>query len=98
MQTHWLIWAVNLLLGSCVETKEWRLVHTTLERPHGLKYRLFYGYEGQRIVGYDNESGKGDHKHLGALEFRYKFESFEKMVADFLHDVERMKNKPQPQP
>ena len=62
----------------------------------GLKYSLFYGYDGQRIVGYDNERGKGDHKHLGALELRYKFESVDKMIADFLHDVERMKNEHQP--
>ena len=47
---------------------------------------------GQRIVGYDNERGKGDHKHLGALEIRYKFESVDKMIANFLHDIERMKN------
>ena len=62
----------------------------------GLKYSLFYCYDGQRIVGYDNERGKGDHKHLGALEFRYKFESVDKMIADFLHDVERMKNESEP--
>ena len=42
-----------------------------------------------RIVGYDNERGKGDHKYLGEVESRYRFESVEKLVADFLSDVER---------
>ena len=78
--------------GAIVEMTMWRLPRVTLERPHGLKYSLFYGYNGQRIVGYDNERGKGDHKHLGALEFRYKFESVDKMIADFLQDIESMKN------
>ena len=45
-----------------------------------------------RIVGYDNERGKGDHKHLGVMETRYRFVSVEKMVADFLADVERETN------
>ena len=80
--------------GAVVEMTIWQLPRTTLERPHGLKYSLFYGYDGQRIVGYDDERGKGDHRHLRDSEFRYKFESVDKMIADFLYDVERMKNEP----
>jgi hypothetical protein len=57
-----------------------------------LKYSLFYGRDGVRIVGYDNERGKGDHKHLGVMETRYRFVSVEKLVADFLADVERATN------
>ena len=53
-----------------------------------LKYSLFYGRDGVRIVGYDNERGKGDHKHLGVMETRYRLVSVEKLVADFLADVE----------
>lgn len=41
------------------------------------------------MVGYDNERGKGDHKRLGETETRYHFVSVEKLVADFLADVER---------
>ena len=82
--------------GSIVEMTIWQVATADPERPHGLKYSLYYGRAGERLVGYDNERGKGDHKHLGALEFRYKFESVDKMVADFLHNVERMKNEPQP--
>ena len=82
--------------GAVVEMTIWRLPRATLERPHGLKYSLFYGYDGQRVVGYDNERGKGNHKHIGVLEMRYKFESVEKMMADFLQDVERMKNEHYP--
>ena len=50
------------------------------------------GRDGQRLVGYDNERGKGGHKHIGAVETRYKFVSIEKLVADFLAAVERVNN------
>lgn len=77
--------------GAVAELVIWRLPGTDSERPHGLKYRLFYGRNGVRLVGYDNERGKGDHKHLGDKESRYRFVSVEKLIADFLADVESMK-------
>ncbi len=77
--------------GSIVEMTIWKLHEATAERPHGLKYSLFYGRDGKRIVGYDNERGKGDHKHVGEVQTRYRFVSTEKMVADFLGDVDRLR-------
>lgn len=73
--------------GGIVEMKIWRLPAADAERRHGLKYRLFYGRRGARLVGYDNERGKGDHRHIGEHEYPYCFESVEKLVADFLADV-----------
>jgi hypothetical protein len=78
--------------GSIVEMVIWQLPTASPERPHGLKYRLFYGRDGQRIVGYDNERGKGDHKHIMDVEKRYKFTTVDKLVSDFLADIERIKN------
>jgi len=78
--------------GAIVEMTIWELPQAVAERQHALKYSLFYGRDGQRLVGYDNERGKGDHKHVGAVETRYKFVSIEKLVADFLADVERINN------
>ena len=75
--------------GAIVEMVIWQLPAASAERPHGLKYRLFYGRGGQRIVGYDNERGKGDPKHVGAAESAYHFTSVEQLVADFLADVQR---------
>ena len=78
--------------GAIVEMTIWQLPKSSSERPHGLKYSLFYGRDGVRIVGYDNERGKSDHKHVGEMETRYRFVSVEKLVADFLADVERETN------
>jgi hypothetical protein len=60
-----------------------------IERPHGLKYRLVYVKEGKRLVGYDNERGKGDHKHIGDQEQGYAFQSVEQLLEDFWNDVKR---------
>lgn len=76
--------------GAIVEMTIWQLPMSSSERPHGLKYSLFFGRDGKRIVGYDNERGKGDHKHIGDVETTYRFVSAEQLVVDFLADVERM--------
>ena len=81
-----------LVDGAIVEMTIWELPKASDERPHKLKYSLFYGRDGERIVGYDNERGKGDHKHINGVETRYRFVSVEKMVADFLDDVAKVIN------
>ncbi|KAG0162257.1 hypothetical protein DFQ28_001621 [Apophysomyces sp. BC1034] len=75
--------------GAILEMRIWRLPERDAERPHGLKYSLFYGRESARIIGYDNERGKGDHRHYRDREEPYIFSTAEQMVADFLDDVER---------
>ena len=54
--------------GLIVEMVIWKLPKLTKDRPRRLKYRLFYGRDGLRIVGYDNERGNGDHKHINEVE------------------------------
>jgi hypothetical protein len=78
--------------GAIVQMTIWRLPHATSDRPHALKYSLVYGGHDGRIVGYDNESGKGDHKHIRGVEAFYKFTDVETMVADFLADVQRTRS------
>jgi Family of unknown function (DUF6516) len=73
--------------GLIMEMTIWRLPVRTKERPHALKYSLFFGRSGERIVGYDNERGKGDHRHYREREEIYRFTTVEALVADFLADV-----------
>ncbi len=77
--------------GGIVEMVIWKVPEPVLPTIHGLKYRLFYGIDGVRIVGYDNERGKGDHRHIKGLESRYCFSTAEKLVADFLADVDKVR-------
>lgn len=66
-------------------------VASTKDRPHGLKYRLYLGRAGQTLVRYDNETGKGDHRHLGSdeTEIPYAFSSLERLLDDFRVECER---------
>jgi hypothetical protein len=73
--------------GAIVQIKVWKLPAPTPERPHGLKYSLFYGRPGLRIIGYDNEAGKGDHRHYGETEKPYGFVSLDKLLEDFDLDI-----------
>lgn len=54
---------------------------------HPFKYSLFFGRAGARLVAYDNERGKGDHKHIHGVERPYDFTSLAQLVADFRADV-----------
>lgn len=80
---------IELEGGFFVEIKIWQLPLRTSERPHGLKYSLFYGNRNGRIIGYDNEAGKGDHRHYRDREESYAFQSLDRMLADFWADVRR---------
>lgn len=75
--------------GGIIEMVIWQLDKPVLASKHRLKYSLFYGREGKRIVGYDNERGKGDHKHIRGRECPYRFAGPERLIEDFLLDVQR---------
>lgn len=59
---------------------------------HYYKYRLFYGLPGKRIVGYDNERPKDDHRHYELLEEDYTFSTVEQLITDFLTDVDECRS------
>lgn len=75
--------------GGLVEMVVWRVPEPVPPTEHGLKYRLVYVEEGKRIVGYDNERGKGDHRHVRDVEQPYIFVSIEQLLADFVAAVNR---------
>lgn len=77
--------------GAIREMTIWRLPFSDLERPHGLKYRLYYGYPGRCLVRYDNERGKGDHRHYGEQEEFYPWASVQQLIGDFRADIERLR-------
>lgn len=57
---------------------------------HRYKYRLAYVVSGICVMRYDNEAGKGDHKHVGREEALYDFRDLKTLLRDFFADVERM--------
>ena len=81
---------IELPDDAIVETAIWRLSRPTPDRPHAFKYRLYFGRGGKCLVRYDNESGKGDHKHISGKEKPYRFVSVRKLREDFWADVVRL--------
>lgn len=73
--------------GMIQEIVIWRVPQPVPPTTHGFKYRLFYGGQGNRLVGYDNERGKGDHRHFRNTEQPYRFQGWERLIDDFLADV-----------
>lgn len=75
--------------GAIVEMVIWKVPQPVPASSHLYKYRLFFGRKGQRIVGYDNERGKGDHCHFDGVEYAYAFISVDQLKNDFLAEVTR---------
>jgi len=73
--------------GSVIEMVIWQVPAPVTGSLHRYKYRLYFGRGGRRLVGYDNERGKGDHRHRRVREERYLFTTVERLVQDFLADV-----------
>jgi Family of unknown function (DUF6516) len=67
----------------------WRIPKPMAGSAHRFKYRLAYVVDGVCVVRYDNEVGKGDHRHFGDKESVYTFETPDKLVADFQRDIAR---------
>ena len=79
--------------GAIAEMKLWQVPRPVTGSRHLFKYSLFYGYPGIRLVGYDYEAGKGDHRHFGLAEYQYLFTSPEDLLRDFEAEVEMLRSK-----
>jgi hypothetical protein len=77
--------------GAIVEMVLWRVPAAVPPSTHSLKYSLYYGRSGVREVGYDNERGKGDHRHFRGVETVYAFTTVEQLMADFWSDVRSLR-------
>ena len=67
----------------------WEVPQPVQGRPHAYKYRLAYAVNGVCVMRYDNEAGKGDHKHIGDAEHPYVFNGPLKLIEDFQTDMAR---------
>jgi hypothetical protein len=70
-----------------VEMAIWRVPDPVRGSGHGFKYRLALVADGVCLLRYDNEAGKGDHKHVGEREVAYRFTGLATLQADFWKDV-----------
>ena len=74
---------------SFAELVIWEVPDSIPGSSHTYKYRLAFVVAGICVLRYDNEAGKGDHRHLKDKELKYRFVSVDKLVADFFEDIKR---------
>jgi len=74
--------------GSFTEVVVWRVPEPVPPSKHAFKYSLVYIVEGVRVLGFDNERGKEDHKHEDGTETKYDFSSIDTVLEDFAMAVD----------
>ena len=74
---------------SFAELIVWKVPQPLLGSMHPFKYRLAFVVNGQCVLRYDNEAGKGDHRHIGDVENAYVFTTAAQLLADFWQDVDQ---------
>lgn len=80
---------IVLATDAFAEIAVWQVHEPVAPSAHRFKYRLAYIVGQICVLRYDNERGKGDHRHDGTDEFTYHFRSIEQLMADFNADIER---------
>lgn len=71
-----------------IDLKVWQVPQNVPGSQHIFKYSLSLVSNDVCVLRYDNEAGKGDHKHIGSTELPYVFEGLDALQADFWKDVE----------
>jgi hypothetical protein len=72
-----------------VALRVWEVPEPVRGSAHGYKYSLALIVDGGCVLRYDNEAGKGEHKHVGPQQAPYRFVTAEQLVVDFWQDVDR---------
>ena len=75
--------------GVSVEIVIWLVPAPLKGSEHRYKYRLALIADDICVLRYDNEAGKGDHRHLGSRQFPYDFRGPDDLAIDFWKDVEK---------
>ena len=79
--------------GDIIQVVVWLLPVPLPGSPHPYKYRLHYqSAVGSDYIRYDNEHGKGDHRHIGGIEEPYQFESVKKLAQDFYGAIKQARS------
>jgi hypothetical protein len=79
--------------GTIVEIVIWQLPEPVPGSNHLYNYRLYYGRDGARLVGFDNERGNGDHSHIDGREKLYDFSDVDTLVRDFFAAIAERNSK-----
>ena len=76
-----------------VEIVIWKLSQPLPDSGHDFKYRLAYVANQRCALRFDNEAGKGDHKHLDEIEVPYIFSNLATLQADLWAEVNKRRKR-----
>ncbi|MFH0727193.1 MAG: DUF6516 family protein [Pseudomonadota bacterium] len=78
--------------GAMARMVIWKVFRRVSSSEHSNTYRLVYLEKGKRVIGFDNESGKGDHRHDGDKESAYIFLDVATLITDFIDAVKHRRS------
>jgi hypothetical protein len=70
----------------------WQLPEPLPSSAHACKYGLAYVVAEVSVLRYDNEAGKGDHKHLASQGNPHRFNDLAALLVGFSLDVDHWRN------
>ena len=80
---------VVLASDAFAEIRIWRVPRAVPGSAHDLKYSLALVAARRCVLRYDNEAGKGDHRHMADdREAGYAFRDADTLIADFWMEVD----------
>ena len=87
----------EVFAGVLVEMVAWLLPAPISGCSHYYKYRFYAGLLGGAcLIRYDNERGKGDHRHFEVEEEAYSFTTLNNLRIDFEREFRQWKKENRP--
>lgn len=81
---------IYLSSNGFAEIVVWSVPRSVPGSAHRYKYRLAYVRDEVCVMRYDNEAGKGDHRHIGQTEAQYAFTTLDTLIEDFWNDIAKL--------
>jgi Family of unknown function (DUF6516) len=79
---------IVLSQAAFAEIVVWQVPEPVRGSRHAYKYRMALVVDETCVMRYDNEAGKGDHRHIETTETRLNFNSLDELYAAFWTDVD----------
>jgi len=75
------------------ELRIWNVPSPVRGSLHRYKYSLSYVVAGECVLRFDNEAGKGDHRHSHGSERPYHFTTAAQLIDDFWAEIDHWRRK-----
>lgn len=74
-----------------IQVKIWKVKPNVKGSFHEYKYSCAYVVRNICVLRYDNEAGKGDHKHINDKEIPVQFADIKDLISQFDADVQMIR-------